>query len=215
MPRLVSAGLVGIVVAGGAAGWAGTGNAAPAGDPRDQPYLSVVVNQALETERTNVEIPWSNPETAHRGAIVIERTFYRDPRTPCREYRRTTERPGERPGEPAALIRGTGCRIGPAVWSLDEADAPPETATAGTSAPDVTSSGTTTSGTVPGTPAPAATGQPAPPRAGKPAPKTAGKPAPKTAAARSAPRTAAGPRSAEAEKAPSLPSYTLPSKTGL
>ena len=45
--------------------------AATGGDARDQPYLSTIVNQALETERTKVEIPWSNPETGNRGTVAF------------------------------------------------------------------------------------------------------------------------------------------------
>ena len=84
-------------------------------DP-DEDYVEPLVNQALETAKSGVAVPWSNPATGSSGTIVIERTFYRDPRTPCRDYRRTLERPGE----PPVAIQGTGCRIGPSRWSLDE-----------------------------------------------------------------------------------------------
>jgi hypothetical protein len=82
----------------------------------DEDYVGLLINQALETEKSGVEVPWSNPATGSRGTIVIERTFYRDPRTPCRDYQRTLERAGA----PPAAIQGTGCRIGPGRWSLDE-----------------------------------------------------------------------------------------------
>jgi surface antigen len=82
----------------------------------DEEYVAPLVNQALETERTGVEVPWTNPATGSSGTIVIERTFYRDPRTPCRDYRRTIERPGG----PSVAIQGTGCRGGSGRWSLDE-----------------------------------------------------------------------------------------------
>jgi surface antigen len=82
----------------------------------DQDYVGPLVNQALESEKSRLEIPWHNPATGSSGMIMIERTFYRDPRTPCREYRRTLERAGAPPVE----IHGTGCRIGPGRWSLDE-----------------------------------------------------------------------------------------------
>ena len=84
----------------------------------DEEYVGPLVNQALETEKSGVEIPWSNPATGSSGMILIERTFYRDPRTPCRDYRRTLERVGA----PTVEIQGTGCRIGSARWSLDEED---------------------------------------------------------------------------------------------
>jgi surface antigen len=89
-------------------------------DP-DEDYVGPLINQALENERTGVEIPWSNPATASRGVIVIERTFYRDPRTPCRDYRRTIERAGA----PSVEIEGTGCRIRSGRWSLDEDEPDP------------------------------------------------------------------------------------------
>lgn len=82
----------------------------------DEAYVEPLVNEALEMEKTGVELPWSNPATGSSGIIVIERTFYRDPRTPCRDYRRTLERAGA----PMVEIRGTGCRIGAGRWSLDE-----------------------------------------------------------------------------------------------
>jgi 17 kDa outer membrane surface antigen len=82
----------------------------------DEEYLEPLLNQALETEKTGVELPWRNPDTGSSGIIVIERTFYRDPGTPCRDYRRTLERAGA----PALEIEGTGCRVGPGEWALDE-----------------------------------------------------------------------------------------------
>jgi surface antigen len=84
-------------------------------DP-DEAYVGPLLNQALETEKSDEAIPWNNPATGSRGTIVIERTFYRDPRTPCRDYRRTIERPGV----PVEEIQGTGCRVGPGRWTLDE-----------------------------------------------------------------------------------------------
>jgi surface antigen len=85
----------------------------------DEEYVQPLVNQALESEKSRLEIPWHNPATGSGGMIMIERTFYRDPRTPCREYRRTLERAGA----PAVEVHGTGCRIGPGLWSLEEESA--------------------------------------------------------------------------------------------
>jgi surface antigen len=82
----------------------------------DEEYVQPLLNRALETEKTGVELPWSNPDTGSSGTIVIERTFYRDPGTPCRDYRRTLERAGAATVE----IEGTGCRFGPNEWALDE-----------------------------------------------------------------------------------------------
>jgi hypothetical protein len=85
----------------------------------DDEYVGPLVNQALETEKSGIEVPWSNPASGSSGIIVIERTFYRDPRTPCRDYRRTLERTGA----PTVEIQGTGCRIRSGRWSLVEAEA--------------------------------------------------------------------------------------------
>ena len=73
----------------------------------DEEYVGPLVNQALESEKSRLEIPWHNPATGSSGMIMIERTFYRDPRTPCRDYRRTLERAGA----PTVEVHGTGCRI--------------------------------------------------------------------------------------------------------
>jgi surface antigen len=87
----------------------------------DEAYVGPLINQALESQRTGVEVPWTNPATGSSGTIVVERTFYRDPRTPCRDYRRTVERAGGA----AVAIEGTGCRIGSGRWSLDEEEPEP------------------------------------------------------------------------------------------
>jgi surface antigen len=98
--------------------WSATlaGGADLAAQVADEDYIEPLLNQALEAEKSNVELSWSNPDTGSRGVIVIERTFYRDPGTPCRDYRRTLERAGA----PVLEIQGTGCRVGPRQWMLDE-----------------------------------------------------------------------------------------------
>ena len=73
----------------------------------DLQHLRPLINQTLETEKSGVEIGWSNPATGHSGTLRVERTFYRD-QQPCREYLRTVERAGT-----ADLVtRGTACRVG-------------------------------------------------------------------------------------------------------
>lgn len=135
-------------------------------DP-DEAYVGPLINQALESQRTGVEVPWTNPATGSSGTIVVERTFYRDPRTPCRDYRRTVERGGGAPVQ----IEGTGCRIGSGRWSLDEEDpepmreastrgAPREAGTA--TAPEAEPESTATPPNCPApSPAPAACDEPA------------------------------------------------------
>jgi surface antigen len=106
--------------------------AAPAGaQVSDDDHLHAVLNRVLETERSGVDIPWANDDTGSRGTIVIERTFYLDPNAPCRDYRRTEQRPGEQ----ALLIRGTGCRQGENDWRLDERAPLPDLATPAPPAP--------------------------------------------------------------------------------
>lgn len=104
-------------------------------DPRDAAFLSPVLQRALETARTNVEVPWRNPATGHGGTIVVERTFYREPETPCRAFVRTLERPGAAP----QAIRGTGCRSSTGLWVVEEEPAtlaqPARSATPGSGAP--------------------------------------------------------------------------------
>jgi surface antigen len=86
-------------------------------DPRDAAVVTALVKQTLEFERTGTDLPWSNPETGSRGMIRVERTYYLDSNTPCRDYTRTTRRPdGER-----ITTHGTGCRMGDGRWFLDEA----------------------------------------------------------------------------------------------
>jgi hypothetical protein len=87
----------------------------------DRDYVLPLVNQALETARTDVEVPWFNPGTGNSGTILIQRTFYLEPGKPCRQYRRTVERPGAS----AVVIEGTGCRIGPEQWKSDEQEPSP------------------------------------------------------------------------------------------
>jgi surface antigen len=81
----------------------------------DLQHLRPLINQTLETEKSGVEIGWSNPATGHSGTLRVERTFYRD-QQPCREYLRTVERAGA-----ADLVtRGTGCRVGRGQWEIEE-----------------------------------------------------------------------------------------------
>jgi surface antigen len=149
----------------------------------DEDYVKPLVNKALEVEKSGVAIPWSNPATGSSGTITIERTFYRDPRTPCRDYRRTLERAGA----PKVEIAGTGCRIGPGRWSLDEEK--PGAAAANTATPR-------------------AGAAPHPREAAAPAPGPAAGPAPP-----SCPALSAAP--VPCAKPPAVADYTMPPRTEL
>jgi surface antigen len=87
-----------------------------ADDPRDEAFLSPVLQRALETARTGVEVPWRNPATGNGGHIVVERTFYREPDTPCRAYARTLDVPGAAD----EVNKGTGCRTDTGLWLVEE-----------------------------------------------------------------------------------------------
>lgn len=203
-------------------GSSGSAGAGLADDPRDHGYVTVVVNRALETERTRVDVPWSNPSTGNRGVIVIERTYYRDPATPCREYRRTVERPGQ----PTAIVRGTGCRVGGGIWTLEE------TAAGGASGP--ATSAAESSPAEPPAPSPASEharptggGEKVKPKAEArvqpPPPAKASPPPPPPAPSATAPASTASqpspiqpsPSQPSPSQAPRVPGYTLPSKIPL
>jgi 17 kDa outer membrane surface antigen len=155
----------------------------------DEEYVEPLLNQALETERTGVELPWRNPATGSSGIIAIERTFYRDPRTPCRDYRRTLERAGE----PAVEVEGTGCRIGPSEWAIDEK---PPAALAATPAPGAG-------------PAPAPDEPPAPAPDEPPVPEPARtEPAPPSCPTMSVTPVPCG-------RPPAVVDYTMPTRTRL
>jgi surface antigen len=102
-----------------------------ADDPRDAAFLSPMLQQALETARTSVEVPWRNPATGNHGTIVVERTFYREPETPCRAYVRTLEGPGAAP----QVTKGTGCRSSTGLWVVEEEPGTLAGATAGEATP--------------------------------------------------------------------------------
>lgn len=105
-----------LLLASGAGAWADI-----AGDPRDQPVVSVAINQALELERSGVDIPWSNAQSGRKGTIVLDPATYPQPDNPCRSYRRSIEQAGFTTAE----IRGHGCRVGPALWTVEETIATP------------------------------------------------------------------------------------------
>jgi hypothetical protein len=168
-------------------------------DIRDLPFVLEAVNDALEAARTNVDVPWENPATGSSGVIVVEKTFYPSPETPCRQYRRTFNRPDK----VSTVTRGTGCRVGPARWKIEEEP----TASTVPSAPKSGPSPETPAGP----PSPiggTASGTPSTPKTAKPSetPKPPAKPSSSTTAAKTTPKAPPPPA------APSLPKFTMPSK---
>jgi hypothetical protein len=105
----------------------------------------------------------------------------------------------ERAGTPLSEVRGTGCRIGKALWSLDEAKVTPPRG----SSPLQKRSGPVSLN--PSAPAPS------------PAPAPAAKPPAEGRAAAGGSRTAASPPPASdaPPPVPPVPAYTLPSRADL
>lgn len=102
-----------------------------ANDFRDVAIVSATINMVLEGERSGVKVNWSNPETGNGGYVVAERTFFLDPQSPCRDYRRSMRNAA---GE-TMVVTGTGCRTRDGRWELDEeAKAQPAGAIASTGA---------------------------------------------------------------------------------
>lgn len=85
-------------------------------DPRDAAAAREMLQVVLETEKSGIEVPWSSSTTGNKGIIRIERTFFRTPDLPCRDYIRTIE---QKSGAKLTM-RGTGCRLASESWSLEE-----------------------------------------------------------------------------------------------
>lgn len=92
------------------------GPALAANDFRDVAIISATINMVLEGERSGVKVDWSNPETGNSGYVVAERTFFLNPQSPCRDYRRSMRTAA---GE-TVMVTGTGCRQPDGRWELDE-----------------------------------------------------------------------------------------------
>jgi surface antigen len=111
MIRLVTGGLILLPLLGSL-----PGTAQGATDFQDIPYLQARINQVLEREPTGAEIEWRNEATGNTGVIRVLKTYFPSPDEPCRDYERTTRKPGG--GE--SLVRGTGCRDDTGRWGLKE-----------------------------------------------------------------------------------------------
>ncbi len=111
MIRLVTGGLILLPLLGLL-----SGTAPGAMDFQDIPYLQARINQVLEREPTGAEIEWHNEATGNTGVIRVLKTYFPSPDAPCRDYERTTRKPGG--GE--SLVRGTGCRDDTGRWGLKE-----------------------------------------------------------------------------------------------
>ncbi len=175
-------------------------------DIRDLPFVLDAVNDALETARTNTQVPWENPATGNSGVIVVEKTFYPSPETPCRQYRRTFNRPGRG----AMMTRGTGCRVGPARWKIEEERTASRVPKAAKSGPSPSPGSTAESTAAPASPVGRTAGVTRSARKKATPPKTAKRPAktpPKSSMA-----AKAKPKAPPPPAAPMLPKFTMPSK---
>ncbi len=85
-------------------------------DLEDIAYVKDRIPKILEFEQTGTKIPWRNPETGNGGIVMVERTYFTDPKTPCRDFILTLDA-----GEAAPLTaQGTGCRTGQGKWQLSD-----------------------------------------------------------------------------------------------
>ena len=84
--------------------------------PADADYVSNRLQEILEFEKTGTVVPWKNPATKNQGTIRIERTYYQNPKLPCRDYVRSQVM---RDGKTMTIL-GTGCRVGDERWFLEE-----------------------------------------------------------------------------------------------
>lgn len=173
------------------------GHAAAVDPSGDLEHVRPLLEQTLETEKSGIEIRWSNPDTSHTGKIRVERTFFRDGQ-PCRDYLRTVER-ASRSG---FVIRGTACRTGRAVWSIEDevaVETDPPRSSAGRQ------------------PAPTAGSRTSPSQArGTEGERDEARAAPPEAEPASPERTEAGDAGPEAERADEpFVSFTLPSRSPL
>ena len=163
----------------------------------DLEHVRPRLEQTRETEKSGIEIRWSNPATGHSGKIRVERTFFRDDR-PCRDYLRTVSRPGAS----GFVIRGTACRTGRAVWTIEDEVA------VETDAPRKQAAGAARPAAMPRT-------SPSAPQEAEPS-GTEPATAPTTPEAPATGRAEAGPREAEPEAGPAddpFVSFTLPSRS--
>ncbi len=85
-------------------------------DPSDTAFLAGRLEKILEFEQTGVEIPWHNPKTGKQGVIVVERTYFLNPKTPCRDFIYTVEAEFSRP----ETFNGTGCRSATDGWRIHD-----------------------------------------------------------------------------------------------
>ena len=81
-------------------------------DQSDTAYLAARLNKVLEFEPTGNQVPWQNPATGKHGVIVVERTYFLDPKTPCRDFSYTVEGDFSRSRE----LKGVGCRDKGGEW---------------------------------------------------------------------------------------------------
>ena len=84
--------------------------------PADRAHVMGRLQKILEFEQTGIEIPWRNPDTGASGVIVVERTYFLNPKVPCRDFTYTVEVGLYKKRK----FKGTGCREVENGWRLDD-----------------------------------------------------------------------------------------------
>lgn len=84
-------------------------------DRADQAYMRQTTLSTLENQPTGTSVPWHNPDSGHRGAVKVERTYEPSPGHYCREFRQTVEIDGR-----TEIATGTACRQSDGTWRITD-----------------------------------------------------------------------------------------------
>jgi surface antigen len=71
------------------------------------------MSQALEKNRTNQPVSWSNPDNGNSYTVVPKKTYYNNANQPCREYTQTAMIAGKR-----QQVYGRACRNADGNWKI-------------------------------------------------------------------------------------------------
>jgi hypothetical protein len=83
--------------------------------PREALPSHEALGWLLETEVTGSAAPWINPRSGYSGTVMITETWDQADGALCRNYTIAAV-----VGGPPTVLKGTGCRVGPGEWNLEE-----------------------------------------------------------------------------------------------